>query len=125
MTTVLIIDDSAGVRQHVEDALTPRGMNVVTAANAMVGLTRLRDGADIDLVICDMNMPGMTGMQFLLAAKAIGLTVPVVLMTSDTQPAGITKAKAAGARGWIVKPIAGPALFATVEGLLKLGPSNA
>lgn len=118
MTTVLIIDDSAGVRQHVEDALTPRGMKVVTAENAMVGLTRLRDGADIDLVLCDMNMPGMTGMQFLLAAKAIGLTVPVVLMTSDTQPAGITKAKAAGARGWIVKPIAASALFATVTGLV-------
>jgi two-component system chemotaxis response regulator CheY len=118
MTTVLIIDDSAGVRQHVEGALTTRGMNVVTAESAMVGLMRLRDGAGIDLVLCDMNMPGMTGMQFLLAVKAIGVKVPVVLMTSDTQPAGITKAKAAGARGWIVKPIAASALCATVMGLL-------
>ena len=119
MTTVLIIDDSPGVRHHVETALSGHGMTVVCADSAMVGLTRLRGDADIALVLCDMNMPGMTGMQFLLAVKAIGITTPVVLMTSDSKPESITRARAAGARGWIVKPIASSALFATVQGLLR------
>ncbi len=77
---VLLIDDSAFVRKAIRAALSPRGFDIDVAAGAREGLALLAHKA-YDVVVSDLNMPGMGGIDFLKAVRAADPDVPVVLMT--------------------------------------------
>ncbi len=101
---VLVIDDSMMVRRQVANALTPAGFEVLEAADGLEGLTRLAE-ARVDLVVCDVNMPRMGGIDFLEAVRERqASTAPIVMLTTEGEPAMVTRARALGARGWIIKP---------------------
>jgi two-component system chemotaxis response regulator CheY len=69
------------------------------------------------MVLCDLNMPHMNGLEFLdsIRGDATGLPVPVVMLTTDGSPELIARAKRAGAKGWIVKPFQTDLLLAAVR----------
>src|SRR5882724_599974 len=116
---VIIIDDSRTVRDQVRLVLEPAGYEVLEAGDGNEGINQFRDHLDLAMAICDVNMPGMTGIGMLESLKASGLGrgLPIVMLTTEGQPALIQKAKQAGARGWIVKPFKPEQLLATVQKL--------
>lgn len=114
--TVMVVDDSAAVRQQVRLALTDAGFEVVEAVDGQDGLEKITSMPDLDLVVCDVNMPRMNGLEMLEAAKG-STSVPIIMLTTEGEPALIKRAKAAGARGWIVKPFKTDLLVATAKKL--------
>lgn len=116
---ILIIDDSATVRQQVRSALAPAGFEIVEATDGVEGLETISTRADLAAVLCDVNMPRMGGLQMLQLAKAQGRlgALPVVMLTTEGQPELVQQAKAVGAKGWIVKPFKPEHLVATMRKL--------
>jgi two-component system chemotaxis response regulator CheY len=103
--TVLIIDDSLTVRQQVSAVLTVAGFDIVEACDGLAGLEAVRTHAEISMILCDVNMPRMDGLEFLEKFKGENSRqTPVVMLTTNGTPDLIARAKRAGARGWIVKP---------------------
>lgn len=119
MKNVLVVDDSLTVRQQVSQALVRGGFNVLEAGDGVEGLRQL-DSQKVALVICDVNMPRMNGLEMIEQVRTrpqlAGL--PIVMLTSEGQPALIERAKRAGAKGWIVKPFKAELLLAAVNKLV-------
>lgn len=103
---ILVVDDSATVRHQVRAALAGNGFEILEAADGVEGLEQITTQADLAAVVCDVNMPRMGGLQMLELVKAKGLlpALPVIMLTTEGQPALVQQAKALGAKGWIVKP---------------------
>jgi two-component system chemotaxis response regulator CheY len=116
---VLVVDDSATVRQQVAAALTNVGFEVVEAEDGQIGADMINGDGSINIVICDVNMPRLNGIDMVLSVKSNQkhANLPILMLTTDGQPALIKKAKEAGARGWIVKPFNPAQLVAAVQKL--------
>ena len=117
---VLVVDDSAPVRQMVSTTLGRAGYEIVEAVDGADGLSKLMDDHDITLVICDINMPQMSGLEMIeqIAESKTIRKVPVVMLTTEGQPALLQRARQAGAKGWIVKPFKPDVLLAAVNKLI-------
>jgi two-component system, chemotaxis family, chemotaxis protein CheY len=103
--TVLVIDDSLTVRQHITAVLTAAGYAVLEACDGISGLESARTHAEISMILCDVNMPHMNGFEFLEKFKEeVSRQPPVVMLTTHGAPDLIARAKRAGAHAWIVKP---------------------
>lgn len=114
---VLVIDDSMMVRRQVANALTPAGFEVIEAGDGVDALVRLGD-TRVELVVCDVNMPRMGGIEFLEAMRdGKGSQAPVVMLTTEGEPAMVNRARSLGARGWIIKPFKPELLVAAVRKL--------
>ncbi|HEY8946477.1 MAG TPA: response regulator [Polyangiaceae bacterium] len=116
---VLVVDDSATVRSEVVSILTPAGFDVVEADNGESGAEIIGSDRRIALVICDVNMPRMNGIEMVQRVKAEPSNgdLPILMLTSEGDPGLIKQAKAAGARGWVVKPFNPAHLVAAVHKL--------
>lgn len=116
---ILVVDDSATVRQQVGLALGQAGFDVVEAVDGMDGIDKMHQTIDIALVICDVNMPRMNGLEMIekLHAEKKGAMAPVVMLTTEGQPELVERAKKAGAKGWIVKPFKAELLIAAAKKL--------
>ncbi len=103
--TTLVVDDSPSMRQMVAHTLRQASHLVVEAGNGQEALARLGQHK-VDLVITDLNMPVLDGIGFIkqLRARPDGRFVPVLMLTTESQPARKAEGKAAGATGWLVKP---------------------
>ena len=117
--TILTIDDSKAVRDMVSFTLEPQGYRVVGAENGAAGLEQLRS-ARPHLVITDLNMRVMNGLEFICRARqdAAGSGLPIVMLTTESAPDMKAKGKAAGATGWINKPFDADKLIAVTRKLL-------
>ena len=114
---ILVVDDSETVRQQLRLVLDPAGYTVVEAFDGQDGLEKARGVTDIAMIICDVNMPRMNGLDMIGQLKNDGITTPIVMLTTEGQPALIKRAKEAGAKGWIVKPFKPELLLAAVKKL--------
>lgn len=103
---ILIVDDSATVRQQVGMALTQAGFSVLEAVDGIDGKEQIEKHSDISLVVCDVNMPRMNGLEMVTQVKAVEkhANLPILMLTTEGDPSLIARAKKAGAKGWIVKP---------------------
>jgi two-component system, chemotaxis family, chemotaxis protein CheY len=105
--TILVVDDSASLRQVVKMALSGAGYAVLEAGDGQAALALL-DGRPINMVVCDVNMPVMNGIEFVRAAKALPAYkfLPILMLTTESQEEKKEQGKAAGAKAWMVKPFA-------------------
>ncbi len=119
--TVLVVDDSATVRQQVATALTQAGFKVAEASDGSQGLNRANQGG-IDCVISDVNMPIMNGIEMvgLFKQDPSLSSIPVIMLTTEGSKELIARAKQAGASGWIVKPFKAEMLVAAVRKLTSV-----
>jgi len=101
--TLLIADDDPGLRESLERTLTREGYHVVLASDGNAALERLRGGG-IDLVLTDLKMPGLTGIEVLRAAKAIAPDVDVILLTAFGTVEEAVRAMKDGAYDFLTKP---------------------
>jgi two-component system chemotaxis response regulator CheY len=103
---ILIVDDSNSVRQMVSLVFKQAGFATLEAGDGREGLAIINSNRAIDLVICDVNMPNMDGIEMVrqVKAKPEHKDLPILMLTTEGEPARIRQAKEAGAAGWIVKP---------------------
>ena len=119
MKSVLIVDDSQSVREQLANVLEDAGYAVTEAVDGIDGCEKLKGRDEYDLIICDVNMPGMDGLAMVEqeTSQENPVTTPIVMLTTEGQPEMIRRAKKAGAKGWIVKPFKPALLLQTVEHL--------
>jgi two-component system chemotaxis response regulator CheY len=120
--TILVVDDSASVRQQVSMTLRAAGFAIVEAADGQEGVAIIDSNLDIDMVICDINMPNMNGLEMVEIIKGHpeNKSLPILMLTTEAQTSLVKHARQAGAVGWIVKPFIPSQLVQTVEHLTKL-----
>lgn len=120
MAQILVVDDSSTVRNEVGDFLKKNGLDVAYAVDGRDGLTKLKADPAIKLIVCDVNMPNMDGLT--MAEKVRGelgnATVNIVMLTTENSPAMKERGKAAGIKGWIVKPFNGDAVIGSFKKLV-------
>jgi two-component system chemotaxis response regulator CheY len=117
---ILAVDDSLTIRQLIRMTLTRAGYEVVDAEDGAKGLEKASAEA-FDMVLSDINMPNMTGIEMLRSLRKLELYkfTPIVLVTTESQPEKKAEGKAAGATGWIVKPFEPDQLLAVVTKVLR------
>lgn len=114
---VLVVDDSASVRQQVSLALKQAGFDVLEAVDGLDGVDKIGATPDLAAVICDVNMPRMNGLELVEKVRDGGKPLPIVMLTTEGQPALMQRARQAGAKGWIIKPFKAELLVATIKKL--------
>lgn len=104
--TVLIVDDSATMRQMVSFTLTGAGFTVVEAGDGADAVKKLTAGTKPNLVITDLNMPNMDGISLIKEIRKMGTLkfTPILMLTTESTDDKKKEGQAAGATGWIVKP---------------------
>jgi len=114
---ILIVDDSRTIRQQVTLTLGQAGYQILEAEDGVQGLDLIGTQSDIALVICDINMPNMNGIEMLTAVKADvrNAALPVLMLTTEARADLIQQAKRIGAKGWVVKPFKPDQLAAAVR----------
>jgi len=124
---ILIVDDSSVVRKHLRAILVQGGYQVLEAADGPECLSLLRQRNDVTLVLCDVNMPHMDGVETLecIKAEATISPVPVVMVTAERQPELLRRAIASGARAWLMKPFKAALVLGAVRALAGPPESSA
>lgn len=117
--TVMIVDDSASLRQVVGIALRGAGYEVIEGCDGKDALAKLT-GQKVHLVISDVNMPNMDGITFVKNLKQIATYkfTPVIMLTTESQEGKKQEGQAAGAKAWVVKPFQPAQMLAAVAKLV-------
>lgn len=118
--TILYVDDSTTMVMSVKSTLEMNGFQVETAGDGESALARIKAGLKPDLIITDINMPKMSGLDLIRHVKALpGFRfTPILTLTTESQAAKRDEGKKLGATGWLVKPVAGPDLVRTIKQVL-------
>jgi two-component system chemotaxis response regulator CheY len=117
---ILIVDDSPTMTMSVKSSLQMHGFEVKTAADGVQALTLLKGGLKPDLIITDINMPNMGGLELIKNVKALpGFRfVPILTLTTESDAGKRDEGKRLGATGWLVKPISGGDLLKVIKQVL-------
>ncbi|MFM4703427.1 response regulator [Aeromonas bivalvium] len=117
--TILIVDDSATIRQVVGMTLKTAGYDVIDACDGRDALSKL-DGKKINLIISDVNMPNMDGISFVKEARKLASYkfTPIIMLTTESQDSKKQEGQAAGAKAWVVKPFQPEQMLAAVAKLI-------
>jgi two-component system chemotaxis response regulator CheY len=120
MANILAVEDAATMRQVVNFTLTDAGHTVFEASNVDEALAHIAKYR-FDLIICDVNMPGRSGLELvkLLRAMPDSRFVPILMLTTEHREELKQQGKAAGATGWIVKPFDPSVLLDVVKKVMK------
>jgi len=116
--TLLVADDDAGLRESLERTLTREGYRVVLASDGRAALERVQAGG-VDLIVTDLKMPGLTGLELLRAAKAIMPDVDVILLTAFGTVEEAVQAMKDGAYDFLTKPFRREQLIKLIEKALE------
>jgi len=115
---IMVVDDSAMIRMQVKRALTGAGHEVLEAVDGRDALEKLEGSREPSLLVCDVNMPRMNGIELLQQLRNKGFSAPIVMLTTEGQPDMIRKARLLGAKGWMIKPFKANMLLASVQKLV-------
>lgn len=118
--TILIVDDSASLRQVVSIALKGAGYDVIEACDGIDGLAKLASAAKVHLIVSDVNMPNMDGITFVreVKQKAEYKFMPIIMLTTEAEEEKKLQGQAAGAKAWVVKPFQPQQMLAAVGKLI-------
>lgn len=117
--TIMIVDDSASLRQVVGISLRGAGYDVIEGSDGKDALSKLK-GQKVHLIISDVNMPNMDGISLVKAVKELPAYkfTPIVMLTTESQDAKKKEGQAAGAKAWVLKPFNPPQLLSVVQKLV-------
>jgi two-component system chemotaxis response regulator CheY len=120
MKPVLLVDDSPTMLSSMSGILKRAGFSCETAGTGEAAVEKVNGGLAPCLVITDYHMPGMHGVDLIGKLRRLATTrfVPMLVLTTDSQPEKRSAAKAAGATGWLVKPVDPSALLQVVKQLV-------
>ncbi|HEX8046601.1 response regulator [Rhizobium sp.] len=103
--SILTVDDSASIRLTTKIALSNAGYTVTEAVDGADGLAKAKAGR-FDIIVTDLNMPNMNGLTMIEELRKLPahMGVPIIFLTTESDAALKSQAKAAGATGWLTKP---------------------
>lgn len=115
--TILTVDDSRTMRDMLKLALTDAGHTVIQAEDGVHGVEVLAQADNVDVIITDINMPRMDGYGFIdhVRKDPKNRGIPILVLTTESEPAKKQRARDAGATGWIVKPFDPVKLVAAIR----------
>ena len=118
--TIMIVDDSSTMVWSLKTTLEMNGFAVETAGDGVQALTKLKGGVKPDLIITDINMPNMGGLELIKNVRSLpGFRfTPILTLTTESQAEKRDEGKKLGATGWLVKPVAGPDLVKVIKQVL-------
>ncbi len=123
---ILIVDDSPTLRASVNFVLAESGFNVWQAENGEAGLKKLDEIRNkkerVNLIISDVNMPKMNGLEFLKAvkdSKSLFKFIPVIILTTEREDSLKQKGRQYGAAGWMTKPFKPELLLAVIKKFIR------
>ncbi|MFW0884857.1 response regulator [Candidatus Acidulodesulfobacterium sp. H_13] len=116
---IMIVDDSATIRQTLKLTLIKAGYEIIEANDGKDALNKL-NGKKVHLIISDVNMPNMDGIALLKEIKktASHKFVPIMMLTTESQKTRVQEGKLAGAKAWLVKPFRPEQLLSAVNKLI-------
>jgi two-component system, chemotaxis family, chemotaxis protein CheY len=117
---ILVVDDSSMLRQLISETVREAGFDVIPAENGKDALVKL-NGTKVDMVITDLNMPEMDGIELVkqLRAKSEHKFTPIVMVTTEFQEAKKKEGREAGASAWVVKPFVSKNLLDVIHKFVK------
>lgn len=117
--TILVVDDSASLRQVVAITLKNAGYDIIEAVDGRDALAKL-DGRKIHLIVSDVNMPNLDGIGFAQEAKKLAnyRFTPIIMLTTESSAGKKQAGQAAGVRAWMVKPFQPAQMLAAVNKLI-------
>jgi two-component system chemotaxis response regulator CheY len=118
--TILIVDDSATMLLSLKSALSLGGFQVETATNGQVALDKLMAGLKPNLILTDINMPVMGGLEMIGKVRAMPSCrfFPILTLTTESETAKRDEGRRLGATGWLVKPVSGADLLKVIKQVL-------
>ena len=118
--TILIVDDSATMLMSLKSSLSLGGFQVETAGNGQEALDKLKAGVKPSLILTDINMPVMGGLEMIGKVRALPgcRFFPILTQTTESETTKRDEGRRLGATGWLVKPISGSDLLKVVKQLL-------
>ena len=121
MKTIFLVDDSATILLSISNILSKAGYATEKAGSAEEVLKKFGAGVKVDLLITDLNMPGMNGIELIKEVRKLPAYkfMPILFLTTESQQSRKMEAKAAGASGWIVKPATADELLNTIKLVLR------
>ena len=118
--SVLVVDDSESIREVVKFTLENNGYNVTLGNDGKEAMNYL-DGRHFDVIITDLHMPEMDGIELIKNARGMSeySSTPILFLTTESQVVKKMEAKNAGATGWIIKPFAPQKLIMALNKVIK------
>lgn len=119
--TILIVDDSASIRELVGISLEDNGYSVIKGCDGKDGLDKLQENRNVDMIITDLNMPIMDGLTFLKEIRKHERYqyVPILILTTESNVNMRNEAKSLGATGWIIKPFEKDKLIKVIQKVMR------
>lgn len=120
MAQILVVDDSDAVRNEVSGFLTDNGFDVATAVDGKDGLTKAGADSGLKLIFADVNMPNMDGLTMVekIRGDQGNSGVNIIMLTTESDASMKDRGKAAGVKGWIVKPFNGANVLDAVKSMV-------
>jgi two-component system chemotaxis response regulator CheY len=117
---IFVVDDSATMMLSLKTTLTMNGFEVETAGNGQAALDKLQAGIKPNLILTDINMPVMGGLELIGKIRALAgfRFIPILTLTTESEAAKRDEGKRLGATGWLVKPVAGNDLVEVIKQVL-------
>lgn len=112
---VLIVDDSPTIRTTLKNTLESAGIPFIEAEDGVQGLEFIRNNYNISMVISDVNMPNMDGLEMITKARSMGFSKPIIMLTTESAPDMVRKAAALKVAGWIIKPFVPEEMIGVVK----------
>ena len=118
--TILVVDDSLTMVMSLKSTLTMHKFVVETASNGQFALDKLKAGLKPNLILTDINMPVMGGLELIGKVRALpGFRfIPILTLTTESESSKRDEGKRLGATGWLVKPVAGEDLIKVIKQVL-------
>ena len=119
MAKILAVDDSSSMRQMVSFTLKSQNYDVIEAEDGLAAL-KIAQSNKVDLVLTDLNMPIMDGLQLIKELRALPAYkfTPIIMLTTESSEKKKQEGKDAGATGWLVKPFNPEKLLSTLQRVL-------
>jgi len=114
----MVIDDMAVIRQLLMAILKDLDFECIGASNGRVALDLLSK-RKVDLVLCDWNMPGMNGSELVKAIRATHPSLPIIMVTAESDPARVAELRDLGISGYVIKPFKPPVLVKLVQKIFQ------
>jgi CheY-like chemotaxis protein len=120
--TILVVEDFESIRNFVRETLEKKGYATIGAADGNEAFEVIKEHA-VNLVLSDYNMPNCTGLELLHKIKANSATsaIPVIFLTTESDPGKMKSAKEAGLSAWVRKPYKAELFFAQIENIISNG----
>lgn len=118
--TILVVDDSVTMVMSLKTTLTMNGFLVETANHGQAALDKLKSGIKPNLILTDVNMPVMGGLELIGKVRALpGFRfIPILTLTTESEASKRDEGKRQGATGWLVKPVSGEDLIKVIKKVL-------